>query len=105
MEKLTREHPSSFIPGRSTIDNIIVVQELVHTLMKKKVENGGFVLKVDLEKAYDKVDWGFLREVLRATGFKSHIIHLIMDCVTSASLAVCWNREVFPTFSLSRGLR
>lgn len=50
MEKLTGEHQSSFIPGRSTIDNIIEAQELVHTLMKKKGKNGVLLSKLILRK-------------------------------------------------------
>lgn len=60
---------------------------------------------MDLEKAYDRIHWGFLREVLRITGFKHDLINLVMDCVTSASLAVCWNGEILRPFKPSRGLR
>lgn len=56
MIRLTSQNQSSFIPGRSTVDKIIVAQELVHLLTKRKGTQCGFVLKVDLEKAYDRVD-------------------------------------------------
>ena len=46
---------ASFLPGRKTSDNIIITQEIIHTLMKKKGKAGGVILKIDLEKAYDKV--------------------------------------------------
>ncbi|KAG8368960.1 hypothetical protein BUALT_Bualt15G0100600 [Buddleja alternifolia] len=45
---------SSFIPGRSTHDNVLVIQELIHSLRKSKGRVGGMVIKLDLEKAYDK---------------------------------------------------
>lgn len=89
MTELMGLHQSSFIPGRSTTDNITVVQEAIHTLRSKKSRTGGggFILKIDLEKVYDRVDWEFLKKVLKFTGFKAESISLIMDCVTSARLS------------------
>ena len=47
---------SAFIPGRWIVENQVIVQELLHSFKKKKV-NGGFVaMKVDLQKAYDRVN-------------------------------------------------
>lgn len=89
MSKLTGRYQSSFIPGRSTIDNIVVLQEFVHSLSRRKGQKWAFILKVDLQKAYDRIHWGFLWEVLQITRFKHDLINLVMDCVTSASLAVC----------------
>lgn len=56
MPKLTGRYQASFVPGRSTIDSIVVVQEVVHSLKRKKGSRGAFILKLDLEKAYDWVD-------------------------------------------------
>ncbi|CAL1402624.1 unnamed protein product [Linum trigynum] len=50
MRKLISPHQSSFIPGRQTTDNIIVVQEVLHSLRKRKGKKGGLVFKIDLEK-------------------------------------------------------
>lgn len=105
MATLTGPCQTSFIPGRSTVDNIIVVQEAVHTLSKRKGSKGGFILKVDLEKAYDRVEWTFLDRVLPVTGFSSTFYALIRHCISSTSLAVCWNGEFLPSFTPLRGLR
>lgn len=56
MIQLTEKYQSSFIPRRSTIDNVVVEQELVHFLSKLKGSTESFVLNVNLEKAYDRVD-------------------------------------------------
>lgn len=104
MSKLTGASQASFIPGRSTTDNIVVAQEVLHSLRRRKGRKGGFILKVDLEKAYDRVDWGFLSEVLKFTGFKPELIHLITDCFSSTKLAVAWNGETLDSFTPSRGL-
>lgn len=63
------------------------------------------ILKVDLEKAYDHVDWDFLRQVLMASGFNSTFRGLIMNIITTTELTVCWNGELLETFRSTRGLR
>lgn len=94
----------SFIRGRLASNNIQVVQEPVHALSRWKGKKAEMILKVDFEKAYDKVDWQFLRHILNISGFRCILISLIMDIITSASLRVCWNGEALATFSPSRGL-
>lgn len=78
MPKLTGRYQSSFIVGRSTKDNRIVTQERVHSLSKQKGKEGAFILKVDLEKAYDRVEWTFLEEVLKVTSFNLTLVSLIL---------------------------
>lgn len=61
LTKIVSPFQSSFIPGRTTNDNIIITQEILHTLRSKKGKKGGMIFKIDLEKAYDKVSWKFLQ--------------------------------------------
>lgn len=105
MIKLTGICQSRFIPRHSTTDNITAAQEVIHSLSKRKGKNGSFILKVDLEKAYDVVDWGFMRAVLRFSGFNHHLCTLIMTCITTTSMSLCWNGEKLLAFSPARGLR
>lgn len=77
---------SSFIPGRGTHDNILVAQEIMHLIKKSKSKTGALAFKIDLEKAYDRVDWSFLKLALEDFGFPQAIIKLIMFCVSSSSL-------------------
>lgn len=63
------------------------------------------VQQVDKEKAYDRVSWKFLEQVLRKVGFQQQLIDLIMFCVTSAKLSVMWNGERLEFFTPQRGLR
>lgn len=81
MCKLVGEAQCGFIPGRQAADNIILAQEALHPMRKKK----GWM---DKEKAYDRVSWKLLEQVLRQVGFQQQLIDLIMFCVTSAKLSV-----------------
>lgn len=82
---------SNFIPGRGTTDNVIVTQEIVHYMQKSKDKKGSTILKIDIEKAYDNVDWNFLEETLRDFSFLGRIIYLMMYCVTFSSLVLIWH--------------
>lgn len=88
MVKLTGKFQSRFIPGRSTIDNIVLAQEVLHSLRHNKGRKGGFVLKIYLEKAYDRIDWVFLGKYYILRGYNHVLIELIMDCVMSTKLTV-----------------
>ena len=63
------------------------------------------VLKIDLEKAFDRLEWSFIREVLVHFNFPSNLIAIIMDCISSTSVSVLFNDGKLPTFSPSCGIR
>lgn len=96
---------SSFIPKRGTSDNALIAQEIVHHMHKKKGKSDYIMFKIDFEKAYDRVDWGFLRLTLTDFGFPDHTIQLIMSCITSSTLSLKWNGEKLESFAPSKGLR
>lgn len=60
---------SRFLPKRGTIDNAIILQEIVHVMHKSKSKKGDVIYKIDLEKAYDNVKWDFLEGCLIDFGF------------------------------------
>lgn len=59
---------------------------------------------MDLEKVYDRVEWSFLKEVLKFTSFKHELMELIMECMSTTSLAVWLNGEVLEPFFPTRDL-
>lgn len=63
---------SSFILGRLTSDNIIITQEIIHSLQHKRGKTSYMIVKIDLEKAYDKIEWPFLLSTLRDFNFLNH---------------------------------
>lgn len=56
MGDLIHKEQTGFIPGRHTTDNIVIAQECLHSLHRKKGKKGFMVVKIDLEKAYDRID-------------------------------------------------
>ena len=74
MEKLVFPFQSAFVPGRKGVDNAIIAQEIIHTVSRKKGKIGHMIIKVDLEKAYDRPEWFFIREVLQEVKFPFDLI-------------------------------
>lgn len=105
MPKLIGPAQSSFIPGRVSTNNIVVVQEAVHSMRRKKGRKGWMLLKLDLEKAYDRVRWDFLEETLMVAGLSEEWRQWIMQCVVNPSMTILWNGEKTKSFKPSRGLR
>jgi hypothetical protein len=105
LETLIGPLQSSFIPIRGTADNALIAQEIIHHMHTKKGKSGFIMYKIDFEKAYDSVDWNFLKITLTEFGFPTSTIDLIMSCTTSSSLSLKWNNEKLENFAPTRGLR
>ena len=74
--------------------------------MKRSKRKNGFVaFKLDLEKAFDNVNWDFLSSCLHDFGFPDITIKLIMHCVSSSSYSILWNGNKLPPFNPTHDLR
>uniref|UniRef100_A0A2N9IBY2 Reverse transcriptase domain-containing protein n=1 Tax=Fagus sylvatica TaxID=28930 RepID=A0A2N9IBY2_FAGSY len=103
--ELISPYQAAFVPGRRGVDNVIIAQELIHSMSKKKGASSQFAVKIDLEKAYDRLEWSFIREVLLFFRFPIHLVDLILDCVSSSSISILLNGGRLPSFKPSRGIR
>ncbi|GLT63047.1 hypothetical protein SLA2020_356410 [Shorea laevis] len=104
MDKIISPCQSSFIPGRQGTDNVLVLQELVYSFKKKTGRGGDMICKLDLEKAYDRLEWSFIREALLFFKFPMEIINLIMSMVCSSSISVLVNGDKTDFFLPTRGI-
>ncbi|XP_075659165.1 uncharacterized protein LOC142629055 [Castanea sativa] len=96
---------AAFVPGRKGMDNVLIAQELFHALDKKKGKMGFMAVKLDLEKAYDHLEWGFIHRVLQAFHFPQKMTKLVMSCVTTSSTSILINGGALERFEPSRGIR
>ncbi|GAU29262.1 hypothetical protein TSUD_392120 [Trifolium subterraneum] len=97
---------SAFVEGRSILDNALIATDVIHALKrKKKGRRGELALKIDISKAYDKVDWGFLRGVMSKMGFTDVWIRWVMMCVSSVNYSVLMNSDRVGPILPGRGLR
>lgn len=98
---------SSFVPGRLSLDNIIVDQEVIHTMRNLgKRKKGMMAIKIDLEKAYDRLNWEYLYSCLEELKIPDNLFNVIKFCISSPSMKIIiWNGFKAEEFKSSRGVR
>ncbi|KAL6549238.1 hypothetical protein OROHE_009083 [Orobanche hederae] len=97
---------SAFIKGRLISDNILLGFECMNWLRHKKKGKAGYAIaKLDISKAYDRVEWNYLRSILNTMNFPTRFVELLMRCVSTARFSFVVNGKVYGNLTPSRGLR
>lgn len=99
------QNQSAFIANRHISSNIIITQEILHSFHLKSWKHHAFLLKIDLAKAFDRIEWSFISQALHRLGFQDYFINLVHTCISTPSLAILVNDEPTPFFHPQRGLR
>jgi hypothetical protein len=102
---IVSQNQSAFVQGRLITDNSIIAHEIFHFFSHSSSKKGYVGIKTDMAKAYDRVEWDFLKATLDSMGFPHNIISIIMKCVPSVTFAILINGIPAQTFSPQRGLR
>ncbi|XP_039135720.1 uncharacterized protein LOC120273142 [Dioscorea cayenensis subsp. rotundata] len=103
-ELIGPEH-TGFLAGRSTVDNILVVQEIVHSMETDKTSPPRMLLKVDIEKAFDTINWNLILATLQRMCFPAIWIKWIESCLSSAFFSLLINGRPSRWITSSRGVR
>ena len=100
------DNQSAFVPGRSILNNAMVAIEVLHFIKAKTRSEDRYVaIKLDISKAYDRMDWNYLMAVLHKMGFNQRWIHWMRMCVESVDYSVLVNGEQVGPIIPGRGLR
>ncbi|KAA3453051.1 Retrovirus-related Pol polyprotein LINE-1 [Gossypium australe] len=103
--ELISQEQAGFIAGRNIVDNIILAQEVIHSMRCNRKGWKWMAVKLDLEKAYDRVSWDFINASLSAAGIPLFLCNMIMSAISSSTMQVLWNRVPTQKFKPNRGIR
>ncbi|XP_042029875.1 uncharacterized protein LOC121776773 [Salvia splendens] len=104
LPKIISPNQSGFVKGRLLNDNVLLAQEMFHELSRCGPAPN-VAVKIDMAKAYDRVQWTFLLKVLHRMGFPAPWVSLIERCVGSCWFSVLVNGAPSGFFKSTRGLR
>lgn len=93
----------AFLKGRNIMDAVTNTQESLFPMLSNRSEAA--ILKIDFQRDYDCLDWGFIRCLLEKISLKSNVINWIMACIENVNYAVIINGIPSPFFPAERGLR
>lgn len=108
LDDIISQQQSAFVPGRAIQNNILITHETLHYLkISEATKRCSMVVKTDMSKAYDRIEWAFLEKVLHTVGFDLVCLNWVMECVTTVSYSYLINgtphRQVLPKRGLRQG--
>ncbi|KAL9659108.1 hypothetical protein QQ045_021151 [Rhodiola kirilowii] len=95
---------AGFVAGRNIHDSIGLAHDLVKDI-DNKVFGGNVLVKLDMSKAYDRLSWRFLLNMLRALGFSEVWCDLIYRNIANCWYSIAWDGKCYGHFKSNRGVR
>ena len=106
LNSIISETQGAFIANRLITDNVLIAFESLHHMTTSCLGKKSFMaLKLNMSKAYDRVEWAFLEKIMIKMGFKASWISLIMECVTMVSYSILVNGKPKGMIHPTRGIR
>lgn len=82
----------AFVPGRLITNNIFIAYEAVHAIQRRRRGHRGVMsIKLDMSKAYNRIEWKFLEAIMLRLGFNPSWVALVLSCVSSISYKILMN--------------
>ncbi|XP_074300765.1 uncharacterized protein LOC141632082 [Silene latifolia] len=94
----------AFIQNRSIQENILICQDLIR-LYERPNATPRCMFKIDLQKAYDTVEWSFVEQLLDEFHFPDDFKTMVLQCISTASFSLSLNGDMFGYFQGKRGRR
>ena len=106
LSSLITEHQSAFAKDRLILDNIVVAFETLHHMKHHNSGKHGYMaIKLDISKAYDRIEWVYLEKLMEKMGFCARWVTLMTSCVKTVSYSIMVNGEPTEMIHPNRGIR
>lgn len=103
---LILEKQSTFVLRRNISDSVLVVYKMIHFMKRKnKGQDGEVALKLDISKAYDRMNWQYLKCRVKGMDQTNKWIKWVMLCVTTVNYIIAFNGSSIGLIIPGRGLR
>ena len=103
MGEVIYDSQQAFVQGRQILDVVLIASEALDSRLKDNTP--GLLLKMDIEKVFDHVNWDFLMDVMSKMGFGHRWINWMKWCSSTATFSIVINGSPSGFFRSSRGLR
>ncbi|KAJ4787969.1 RNA-directed DNA polymerase (reverse transcriptase)-related family protein [Rhynchospora pubera] len=105
MQKIISVEQTAFISGRCITDSVLLVKEILHSFKSSRFNKQAFMLKADITKAFDKLDWEFLRYAMLTLNVPTKIVDLMLYSFKNAKVTIQINGTGDGFIKPTRGLR
>ncbi|KAG7616431.1 Endonuclease/exonuclease/phosphatase [Arabidopsis thaliana x Arabidopsis arenosa] len=106
LQDIISENQSAFVPKRAITDNVLITHEVLHYLKTSKAKDICYMaVKTDMSKAYDRIEWEFIRLVMERMGFHPKWIGWIMQCISTVTYSFLLNNSAQGSIVPQRGIR
>ena len=107
LPNIITENQSAFTKSRLISNNILMAFESLHSMQRHTGKYDYMAIKLDMSKAYNRVEWVYLEAVMRKMEFDKKWIRLMMTCITVVSYSILINGEpkglITPTHGIKQG--
>ncbi|XP_027081100.2 uncharacterized protein [Coffea arabica] len=104
LPRIISPQQTGFVKGRNITENFLLAQEVVSGIGKRN-RGGNVAMKLDMSKAYDRVAWGHIINVLRSFGFGEIFIDMVWRLLSNVWFSIIINGSSHGFFKSMRGLR
>ncbi|WMV33971.1 hypothetical protein MTR67_027356 [Solanum verrucosum] len=103
MHKLVNKQQMAFIKSKRIMDAVLIANKCIDS--RKKDKQPGILCKLDIQKAYDHLNWNFLMKMMQMMGFAQRWLKWTRHCISSVKFSILINRNPYGFFPSKRGLR